>query len=221
MGVLCQRPQIPHTEVARSGGEDIAESQGAQRGVSPGTAAVNQERLRIRSTAPSEEERGVDAVVEIDHAPGALETFTIRAPVPGATAVIDVHNGKPSARPVLDRIVQRGTATRGWPAVARHDEWGCFTLGPIEVTISGGVVERVRRQSILGRELNGLGHRQIRRVEGIHETRRENRLSTASEVDAHHRTGLVRGGNKAYEVDAVGGDRTDDGPVDGYLAHAC
>ena len=78
----------------------------------------------------------------------------------------------------------------------------------------------MRRQSILGGELNGLGHQEIRGIDGVNETRRENRLSIAFEVDAHHSSGLVGGGHQTYEVDAVGGDRTNDRPVNRYLAHA-
>ena len=116
-----QRFQVAHAEVARPGGEGVAEGQRRQRRVAARAAAADRQPLWVRQATRRQIARAVDAVVHVHDAPAARQALAIGAPVAGAAAVVHVEHGEAPAGPVLVARVQRVVDGGGRAAMA-HDE---------------------------------------------------------------------------------------------------
>ena len=67
--VVGQRLEVADAVVARAGPEDVAEGQGAERGVAAGAAAGDREPVGVDLARGDQVARAVDAVVDVDDAP--------------------------------------------------------------------------------------------------------------------------------------------------------
>src|ERR1035437_2333206 len=142
MGVPGKGPEVPDAEVAGPGGENVAKGQGAERRVTPGAPAVDQQSVGVRPAGRGEVARRVHAVVEVHDSPGALQSLAVRAAVAGAAAVVDVGDGEPPTGPVLDRVVESGVALCRRPTVTGDNERRQRSLGGGERRGGGGGGER-------------------------------------------------------------------------------
>src|SRR2546430_14916254 len=97
--------------------------------------------------------RGVDAVVDIGHAPLAAEHVAVLASVTGRAAVVDVDKRETPARPVLVLEVVDRQRGAGWSAVAVHHQRRLRARWTFEVRIARRVVQRMPGDPALGREL--------------------------------------------------------------------
>ena len=77
VGVFGQSFQIADAVVAGAGFEYVAESQRAQRRVAAGAAAADRQAVAVDFAALGEIARAVGAVVDVDNAPVAVQSFTI------------------------------------------------------------------------------------------------------------------------------------------------
>ena len=88
--------------MAGAGFENVAESERAQRSVAAGAAAADRQAVAVDLAAFREIARAVDAIVDIDDAPLAVEPFSVCAAVAGAAAIIDIEHRDAAAGPVLE-----------------------------------------------------------------------------------------------------------------------
>ena len=88
--------------MAGAGFESVAESQRAERGIAARASATNRQAVAVNVSALDKIARAIDAVIDIDDTPLALEPFSVCAAVTRAATVIYVEYGDPAASPVLD-----------------------------------------------------------------------------------------------------------------------
>src|SRR5260370_1372372 len=102
MGVAGQRGDIADPVIAGAAPEYIvAAGERRQYGIAAGAAAGDDGALAIRETFADDMPGGVDAVIDIDDAPSALEPLAVGPAIAGAAAVIDIEHADASAPPVL------------------------------------------------------------------------------------------------------------------------
>src|SRR3989442_1846678 len=87
-----------------------------------------------------------DAVVDVDHAPVAVEPLPVRTPVTRRTSVVHIDECEAAARPVLVLERIRRTAPAGRTAVAVDDERRLPAPGRREVLGARPGVRSVARQ---------------------------------------------------------------------------
>src|SRR5207247_2914859 len=106
-----------------------------------------------------------DAVVDVDHAPVAVEPLPVRTPITGRASVVDVDKREASTRPVLvlKRIGRTAAACR--TAVAVDHQRRLLTGGRDEVPVAWRIVEGVRGHPVFGGELDGLRCAEIAAVD--------------------------------------------------------
>ena len=80
MRVRRQRLEVADAVVAGAGAERVVEGQRAQRGVAAGAAAADGQALAVDQAPLDEIARAVDAVVDVDDAPLAVQPPPIRRP---------------------------------------------------------------------------------------------------------------------------------------------
>ena len=87
--------------------------------------------MRSASTQPRSARnfRAVDAVVDVDDAPVAVESLAVGAAKAGAAAVIHVEHRDAAARPVLDAEVERRGGGRGRATMALDEQRRLFACG--------------------------------------------------------------------------------------------
>src|SRR5487761_706988 len=81
--VLDERNQIADSEVAGAGIEKIAFGERDQRGESTRRATGDGNAFAVGKTALDKISGGIDTIVDVDHAPIAVEAHAVRAPVTG------------------------------------------------------------------------------------------------------------------------------------------
>src|SRR5437588_9644066 len=101
--IQLERFEIANAVVAGAGLEIVTKRQGAQRRISAGAAAIDHRSILIDIAALRQELRAINAIVDIDNAPGTVEPFAIRAAVAGAPAIIHVENSDATTGPILNR----------------------------------------------------------------------------------------------------------------------
>ncbi len=101
--VLGQRFEIADAVVARAGFENVAEGQRAERRVAAGAAAADRQAVAVDFAAFDEIARAVDAIIDVDDAPLAVEPFS------------DTRGRSRSCR----RSSRRERRCRGWSSI----EW--------------------------------------------------------------------------------------------------
>ena len=165
MGVARQRFEVADPVMARPGPKRIAKSQRAQGRISPGAAAGNRQPLGIDLAAGDQVVRAVDTVVHIDYPPLAVQTLPIGPSIASAAPIVHVQDGKAATRPVLNTQIKGGLGGRGGPAMTLDDQRRTFLCGGRVVRIAGRIEQAVGGPLVLGWEGNGLGRRQITRVQ--------------------------------------------------------
>src|SRR5918996_1615476 len=88
---------------------------------------------------------GVQAVLDVDLAPAAVQALAIGAAVAGAAAVVDVAQGKAARGPELVGKAQLARGRAGRAAMALDDQGRAVAPGGAEVGVGRGIVEGVRR----------------------------------------------------------------------------
>src|SRR5207302_7032292 len=106
--------------------EDVATGERRQDRIAAGAAAGDDGALAIGQPLSDDVAGGVDAIVDIDDAPGALQAFAIGAAIPRAAAVIDVEHSDAAARPVLDPEAQNARCRGRRAALAFDDKRPVF-----------------------------------------------------------------------------------------------
>src|SRR4029453_6533979 len=101
VGLGGQRLEVGDAEVAGPGGERVAESERGQRRVAPGRPAPDAEPVGVDPALLAQPPGSGLAVVEVDHAPVALELVAVGPAVADRSAVVDVDHGEAPAGPVL------------------------------------------------------------------------------------------------------------------------
>src|SRR5438093_13346310 len=96
--------------------------------------------------------RGVDAVLDVDHAPVAVQALPVSTAVTRRPTVVDVDYREPAARPVLVLECIRRTAESGWAAVTAHHQRRLLPVRRIVVVVAGRVERCVGGQAALGRK---------------------------------------------------------------------
>src|SRR5918994_2173010 len=141
-----QRLEVGDAEVARTGGERVAERQRRQGGVATGRATPDAQPVGVDPPLVGQPAGGGDAVVEVDDTPGAPQLLAVVAAVAGRTAVVDVDHGEAAAGPVLRAELQHRPGRRGGPAVDEHEQRRTPVVGHRlgHVRVGGWVVQRVR-----------------------------------------------------------------------------
>src|ERR1019366_8065765 len=135
VGVLGQCRQIADSEITGPRAKNAAEGQGAQRGVTASTSPMDQQSVRIGSWRGDEVVGRVDAIIEVDDAPGTLQPLTVRATVADTSAVVDVDDGEATTGPVLGVVTQRRTGAYRGATVAGHNQRRRFALGAFKILI--------------------------------------------------------------------------------------
>ncbi len=145
--VARHRFEIADPVVARASLEHVlGEGQRRQGRVAAGAAASNGETIRIGLAVRRQIFRRVHAVGHVDDAPLAVQPPPVRAPIPGAAAVVDIHHGKAAAGPVLHLQIQARARRRRRTTMADDDERWPLAGGCREVPVARRVVERMCRQ---------------------------------------------------------------------------
>src|SRR5205085_3996550 len=91
--VRLERREVADAEVADARLEDVMERDRRDRGVAARTGAFDRQPVPVDESTLGEGERAVDAVVDVDGAPRAIEPPAVLAPVARGTAVVDVEDG--------------------------------------------------------------------------------------------------------------------------------
>src|SRR5258708_7502181 len=98
--------------------------------------------------------RAVDAIVDVDDTPLAIQTPSVRRTVSGTAAIIDVKERHASTRPVLDKRIEGGLRGGRGASVNGHQKWRLVTRGRREVLVSGRVIIAKCRAPARGRKLD-------------------------------------------------------------------
>ena len=152
VGVLRQRFEVADAVVAGAGFENIAEGERAQRRVAAGAAAGDHQAVAVDFAAFGQIARAVDAIVDVDDAPLAVEPFAIRAAVAGAAAVVHVEHGDAAAGPVLNRNLSDAELGDVGPPWLITSSGGFSFVGRSVIAILRRVEKAVSGQAVLGRE---------------------------------------------------------------------
>src|SRR5579884_4464842 len=143
VGVVHERIEVGNPEVAGAGRERVAEGESGQRGIAAGTAAVNNQAVRIGHTALDEVAGSVDGIVHVHHAPLPLQPVTVLTSVPRAAAVVDVDHAEAAAGPELRAQVQCAGCRPGGSAMDTDDERRQLAGGGAVVGVVGTIVQRM------------------------------------------------------------------------------
>ena len=161
VGFLRKDLELAQPEQAGPGLEVVAEGQRCQGGVSPGAATLNGDLVLVGQPLADQILRRVDAVIDIDDTPLALEPFAIRPAVARTAAVVHIDKGEATAGEVLDAHAEGRVGRAGWPAVAAHDQRRPIALGRAVVAAGRRVVQRVGDRAARGRERNRARHAEV------------------------------------------------------------
>jgi hypothetical protein len=180
MRVASQRLEVGDAVIARAGAEDVAEGQGSEGGIAAGAAAADHQALRVGPAAGDEVERAIDAILDIDNVPFAVEAIAIGAPITAAAAVIHIEHANTAARPVLDPQVERRRRLGGRAAMALDEERRLLARRCRVVGVCRRVVEGIGGGAAAARKGDELRAREIRREIGAQRGRRPDDGSRAA-----------------------------------------
>src|SRR5207302_11377090 len=106
VGVLDEGDQVAEPEMVGAGPEVVARGQRGQGRVAPGAATRDGDAAGVGQALRDEVAGDVDAVVDIDHTPGAVEAAPVLGPIPGRAAVVHVDDPPAAAGPELGQEVE-------------------------------------------------------------------------------------------------------------------
>src|SRR6185436_2577427 len=113
---------VTNAIMTRAGFEVIPKRQRAKRRIATRTATINHRTIWV-SFGPGGKEPGpINTIVDIDHAPGPVQSFAIGAAIAGAPPIIHIQNPDAAAGPVLNAQHQNGDSARRWPTVTLHQQ---------------------------------------------------------------------------------------------------
>src|SRR3972149_6661003 len=101
MGVLDERFQVTDTEMAGACFENISKCQSAQSCIAAGAASPYRQALRIHPALPDQVQCPVDTVVDIPHAPHAVQALAICPSIARTAAIVHVQDANAAAGPIL------------------------------------------------------------------------------------------------------------------------
>ena len=127
--------------MARAALKEVVERQGGERRVSARAAAADDHALAVDQPSLRQEPGSVDAVVDVDDAPVALETVAIGAAEAGAAAVVHVEHRNAAAGPVVCRETERTRRGGGRAAMALDEQRRLF----VRWTCIVGIVRRIEQ----------------------------------------------------------------------------
>src|SRR5256886_15017453 len=122
MGVARERGDVAHAVIAGPALKEVAEGQRRQGRVAAGAAAADDASFAVDPPLLCEKARAGDAIVDVDHAPGGLQTVAGGAAESGASAVVHVEHGNAAAGPILDAPISRDRGGRRRPARALDEK---------------------------------------------------------------------------------------------------
>src|SRR5437899_12957551 len=108
--------------MARAGVVEVAPGQREQDGEAARGSAGDRNAVTVDQALLHQVPRGVDAVVDVDHAPVSVEPLSICASITRRTAVVHVDQREAAAGPVLVLEWIRRARGAGRPAVAVHHQ---------------------------------------------------------------------------------------------------
>src|SRR6185503_16705152 len=138
--------------------------QRGKRRVAAGTASADDESLRIGLALRDQVSRRVHRVFDVNDAPLAIQTLSIRAAVPGTPTIVHVGDREAARRPVLNCDIEPRRRRRRRAAVADDNERRSITAGTGVLGMSRWIDERVRRQTTGGWKFDRF---RLRNVDGI------------------------------------------------------
>src|SRR5581483_1634505 len=94
VGVAGEELQVGNAEEAGAGGEAVAEGEHRQRRVPARATAVDGQARTVDAPLAHQVQRAVDAVLDVDDPPGAVEALPVLPPVAAAAAIVDVEDGE-------------------------------------------------------------------------------------------------------------------------------
>ena len=165
VGVLRQRGHVGHTVVVGAGAEHVGGRQRHEHGVAAGAATADRGTLRVGTAARRQVMDGGDDVLDVDHAPVAVQALPVGATEAGTAAVIDVDDGKTAGGPELDRRRKLRSGIAGRTAVHEGKQRRTAADRRPVGGISRGIKERMGGTAAGARILDGLGDRQRIAVE--------------------------------------------------------
>src|SRR6185437_8381570 len=159
MRVTGERPEIADAKVACARLKGIAEGDRAERRIAARAAAGDGQPLAIHQPLRRQIARAIDTVIQVYHAPLALQAVAIGAAIAGAAAIVHIEDGEATARPVENTGVDDPHDLRGGAARA-HDTWRRqVACGRHILKMARAVEDTVGRQTVLRRELDLLRNR--------------------------------------------------------------
>ncbi len=161
MSLKGQGFQVADAKVTGPGVERVAESEGTESGIAAGAPATDGQPVAIHLPLLDQIAGCVDTVININHAPLFRQPLAIGAAITRAAAVIHIHHGEPPASPILSFQTQAAGGSACRSPVAKHQQGGAFISRGSVVPVFGRIEKGVGRQTIFGREFDGLGDRQI------------------------------------------------------------
>src|SRR6185437_16100472 len=102
MGIARERGDVAHAIITSAAREHIVEHERSEGSIAAGAAAADHHPIGVDATALSEKLRAIDTIVDVDHAPVALQSVPVGAAKTTATSVIHVKHRNAAARPILD-----------------------------------------------------------------------------------------------------------------------
>jgi hypothetical protein len=81
VGIVDEGGQVANAVMAGASLEDLAEGEGTKSGVAPGAATADGQALRVDQPLTGQVERPVTAVVDIHHAPVAIQALAVGAAI--------------------------------------------------------------------------------------------------------------------------------------------
>ena len=105
--IQFQRFEIAHAVVTRARFEVIPKRQRAQCSVTAGAAAIDHQTIAVNFAVRRQKPRALHAIIDIDYAPGAIQSLAIVAAIARAAAIIHIEHGDAAARPILNTELKR------------------------------------------------------------------------------------------------------------------
>ena len=155
--------EVGDSEVRASGRELVRERQRADGRVPARASTGDQQPVGIGFSLVHEKASRIDAVLQVDDAPLAVQPLAVGASVAGRSSVVDVDDGETSTRPELRVQAEHRARARRRAAVAHHDQRRQLAFGRGVLGAHGRVEERMGGEVVLGRELDRTRQGEVRR----------------------------------------------------------
>ena len=168
VGVAGQGGHVGDAVIVGAGLEHRGLRQGAQHRIAAGAAAADGSLVRVDLARAAEIFRHRGHVLDVDHAPFAVQALAIGPPVAGAAAIIDVGDSETPRGPELDGRAEGRRGLAGRAAVDQHQQGRPGAIGRAIAEVSRCVIVGVGGAASRGREGDLFGVRDhVRRQAGL------------------------------------------------------